>query len=68
MDSQTVPTIIRKAVRLAQMEKPGSVVIVVPEKFLTQKITNKPFPFILYLRLSLLRRPSWLPLLLYKTG
>ena len=44
MDSQTVPTIIRKAVRLAQMEKPGSVAIVVPENFLTQKITNKPLP------------------------
>ncbi len=44
MDSLTVPTIIRKAVRLAQMEKPGSVAIVVPENFLTQKITNKPLP------------------------
>ena len=44
MDSQTVPTIIRKAFRLAKMEKPGSVAIVVPENFLTQKITNKPLP------------------------
>ena len=44
MDSLTVPTIIRKAFRLAKMEKPGSVAIVVPENFLTQKITNKPLP------------------------
>ena len=44
MDSTTVPTIIRKAFRIAQMEKPGSVAIVVPENFLTQKIANKPLP------------------------
>src|SRR4051812_27974573 len=44
MDSETVPTMIRKAFRLAKMEKPGSVALVVPENFLTQKITNKPLP------------------------
>ena len=44
MDSLTVPAIIRKAFRLAKMEKPGSVAIVVPENLLTQKIINKPLP------------------------
>jgi acetolactate synthase I/II/III large subunit len=44
MDSLTVPTVIRKAFRTAQMEKPGSVAIVVPENFLTQEIANKPLP------------------------
>ena len=44
MDSLTVPTIIRKAFRLAKMEKPGSVAIVLPENFLTQKIANTPLP------------------------
>ena len=44
MDSTTVPTIIRKAFRIAKMEKPGSVAIVVPENFLTQEIANKPLP------------------------
>lgn len=44
MDSLTVPTIFRKAFRLAKMEKPGSVAIVLPENFLIQKIANKPLP------------------------
>jgi acetolactate synthase-1/2/3 large subunit len=44
MDSLTVPTMIRKAFRLAKMEKPGSVAVVLPENFLTQKIANKPLP------------------------
>ena len=44
MDSLTVPTIIRKAFRVAKMEKPGSVALVLPENFLTQKIANKPLP------------------------
>ncbi|MGG3804155.1 acetolactate synthase large subunit [Metabacillus fastidiosus] len=43
-DSLTVPTIIRKAFRLSKMEKPGSVAIVLPENFLTQKIANRPLP------------------------
>ncbi|KAA9018340.1 acetolactate synthase large subunit [Niallia endozanthoxylica] len=44
MDSLTVPTTFRKAFRLAQMEKPSSVAVVVPENFLTQKIAGKPLP------------------------
>ena len=44
MDSLTVPTVMRKAFRVAQMEKPGSVAIVIPENFLPQEITNKPLP------------------------
>lgn len=44
IDSQNIPTIIRKAFRLAKMEKPGSIAIVLPENFLKQKIANKPLP------------------------
>ncbi|WP_338471631.1 acetolactate synthase large subunit [Niallia sp. XMNu-256] len=44
MDAQTVPTVIRKAFRTTQMEKPGSVAIVVPENFLTQNVANQPLP------------------------
>ncbi|WP_428910058.1 acetolactate synthase large subunit [Niallia sp. Krafla_26] len=44
MDSVTVPTVIRKAFRMAQMEKPGSVAVVVPENFLTQQIGGKTLP------------------------
>ena len=42
LDSQNVPTVIRKAFKMANMEKPGSVAVVIPENFLTQQITNKP--------------------------
>ncbi|MBB6444032.1 acetolactate synthase large subunit [Bacillus benzoevorans] len=41
-DSLNVPAMIRKAFREAKMEKPGSVAVVIPENFLTQKISNKP--------------------------
>jgi acetolactate synthase I/II/III large subunit len=44
MDSLTVPTVMRKAFRVAQMEKPGSVAVVIPENFLPQEIANKPLP------------------------
>lgn len=44
MDSLAAPTVIRKAFRLAQMEKPGSAAIVLPENFLTQEISKKPLP------------------------
>ena len=44
LDSLTVPTVMRKGFRLAQMEKPGSVAIVIPENFLPQEIANKPLP------------------------
>ena len=43
-ESLTVPAIIRKAFRLAKMEKPGSVAIVLPENFSGQMIPNKPLP------------------------
>jgi acetolactate synthase-1/2/3 large subunit len=43
-DSQTVPAIIRKAFRVAKMEKPGSVAITLPENFSTQMIPGKPLP------------------------
>ncbi len=42
MDSQNTPVVIRKAFKVAKMEKPGSVAIVIPENFLTQQISNKP--------------------------
>ncbi|MCM3728249.1 acetolactate synthase large subunit [Neobacillus cucumis] len=44
LDSQTVPTVIRKAFRLALMEKPGSVAITLPENFAAQPIANTPIP------------------------
>jgi acetolactate synthase I/II/III large subunit len=43
-ESQTVPAIIRKAFRVAEMEKPGSVAITLPENFSTQMIPGKPLP------------------------
>ncbi|MEH7484542.1 acetolactate synthase large subunit [Neobacillus drentensis] len=43
-ESQTVPAIIRKAFRVAKMEKPGSVAITIPENFSAQMIPGKPFP------------------------
>lgn len=42
MESETVPSIIRKAFRIAKMEKPGSVAIALPENFSDQMIANKP--------------------------
>ncbi|MCG7345830.1 acetolactate synthase large subunit [Sporosarcina sp. ACRSL] len=48
-DSQTIPKIIRKAFRLAQMEKPGAVLIELPENIasqiaLTQPLSVLPIP------------------------
>ncbi|NRD79688.1 acetolactate synthase large subunit [Bacillus sp. BRMEA1] len=42
--AQSVPTTIRKAFRIAQLEKPGSVAIILPENFSTQMIPNTPLP------------------------
>lgn len=43
-ESQSVPAVIRKAFRLAKMEKPGSVAITLPENFSTQMIPGQPLP------------------------
>lgn len=43
-DAQTVPAIIRKAFRMAMMEKWGSVAIALPENFSSQIIPNGPLP------------------------
>ena len=43
-DSKTVPTVVRKAFKIAQMEKPGSVAMVLPENFTVEQITNTPLP------------------------
>ncbi|CAG9623142.1 acetolactate synthase large subunit [Sutcliffiella rhizosphaerae] len=43
-DAQTVPAIIRKAFRMAMMEKWGAVAIALPENFSSQTIPNKPLP------------------------
>lgn len=43
-ESQSVPAVIRKAFRLAKMEKPGSVAITLPETFSTQMIAGQPLP------------------------
>lgn len=41
-DSHTIPTIIRKAFRLAQMEKPGAVLIELPENIASQISPAQP--------------------------
>ena len=43
-DSQTISTIIRKAFRVAQMEKPGAVLIELPENLAPQMIPSNPLP------------------------
>jgi acetolactate synthase-1/2/3 large subunit len=43
-DSQTLSTIIRKAFRVAQMEKPGAVLIELPENLASQMIPTQPLP------------------------
>ncbi|WP_462410085.1 acetolactate synthase large subunit [Neobacillus sp. Marseille-QA0830] len=43
-DSQTIPTIIRKAFRVAQMEKPGAVLIELPENLAPQMVQTQPLP------------------------
>ncbi|RLL41793.1 acetolactate synthase large subunit [Oceanobacillus piezotolerans] len=41
-DSQTIPNIIRKAFRLAQLEKPGAVLIELPENIASQMAPARP--------------------------
>jgi acetolactate synthase-1/2/3 large subunit len=41
-DSQTLPEVIRKAFKIAQMEKPGPVVVELPEDLATQIVPLKP--------------------------
>lgn len=43
-DSQTIAKIIRKAFRVAQIEKPGAVLIELPENLAPQMIPTKPLP------------------------
>jgi acetolactate synthase I/II/III large subunit len=43
-DSQTISTIIRKAFRTAQMEKPGAVLIELPENLAPQMVPTRPLP------------------------
>ncbi|RDW16742.1 acetolactate synthase large subunit [Oceanobacillus chungangensis] len=43
-DSQTIPTIIRRAFRLAQMEKPGAVLIELPENIASEVASARPLP------------------------
>ncbi|WP_045523280.1 acetolactate synthase large subunit [Neobacillus niacini] len=43
-DSQTIAKIIRKAFRVAQMEKPGAVLIELPENLAPQMIPTHPLP------------------------
>ncbi|NMD71695.1 acetolactate synthase large subunit [Bacillus sp. DNRA2] len=40
--AQSIPAVVRKAFRLALMEKPGAVAISLPENFSTQMISNAP--------------------------
>jgi len=41
---ETIPEIVRKAVRLARTEKPGAVHIELPEDVASMKVTGKPMP------------------------
>ena len=43
-ETQTIPTVIRKAFKTATMEKPGSVAIILPENVADQDITTQPLP------------------------
>ena len=43
-ESQTVPAKVRKAFKMAKMEKPGSVAITLPENFSSQMIGGSPLP------------------------
>jgi acetolactate synthase-1/2/3 large subunit len=45
-DSQSIAKIIRNAFRVATMEKPGAVLIELPENLAAQEITNQPLPVI----------------------
>lgn len=41
-DAQTIPKIIRKAFRVSQTEKPGAVLIELPENLASQMVPNQP--------------------------
>ncbi|MCM3719540.1 acetolactate synthase large subunit [Fictibacillus phosphorivorans] len=43
-DSETIPKIIRKSFRLAQMEKKGAVLIELPENLASQMVSKQPIP------------------------
>ena len=43
-DPQTIPKVIRRAFRLAQMEKKGAVLIELPENLAAQMVPNRPLP------------------------
>jgi acetolactate synthase-1/2/3 large subunit len=43
-EAETVPTLIRKAFKTAIMEKPGTVVLTLPENFAKQSLTKQPLP------------------------
>ncbi|MDR4890408.1 acetolactate synthase large subunit [Fredinandcohnia sp. QZ13] len=45
-DSKTIPKIIRRGFREAQMEKPGAVLIELPENLAPEKTASQPLPFI----------------------
>jgi acetolactate synthase I/II/III large subunit len=45
-DSQSIPKMIRKAFRVATMEKPGAVLIELPENLASQMIANQPLPVV----------------------
>ncbi|MGZ4162379.1 MAG: thiamine pyrophosphate-binding protein, partial [Neobacillus sp.] len=43
-DANTIPEIIRKSFRMAMGEKPGAVVIEIPESIATENVTTNPLP------------------------
>jgi acetolactate synthase I/II/III large subunit len=45
-DSQSIAKIVRNAFRVATMEKPGAVLIELPENLAAQEISNQPLPVV----------------------
>lgn len=43
-ESVSLPAVIRKAFKLAQLEKPGAVAVILPENLATQQISSSPIP------------------------
>jgi acetolactate synthase-1/2/3 large subunit len=44
IDGETLPAVIRKAFKLAKLEKPGPVAVSLPENFASQTISKSPLP------------------------
>ncbi|HLU21055.1 MAG TPA: acetolactate synthase large subunit [Bacillaceae bacterium] len=45
-EAQTIPKLIRKAFRVAQMEKPGAILMELPENIASQVVPTQPLPIL----------------------